>query len=493
MKTFRLYGTLLLSVLLALCVSSCRGDDDEPVAPPPPVDKIEIPSTVDTKPVLSAEGGTATVTFTASKAWTATVLSSDWLTLSSISGNAGLATLTITATVNETPDDRSATIIIKSGTASQSINVTQKQKYALTISSDKFEVNAEGGEISVEVKANIDFTVKTDADWIIQAGTRAMKTTNLTFNVKGNPGTEKREGHITINSGAFSETVTVSQAGASPFLSLTQKEFTLDTEGGDLSVEVESNVDLNISLPKDGWVKQKEIKTVSETEMVYVFTIAKNTAYDERKGEIIFTNDQFKLSEKAAITQKQQDAIIVNKSDFNFSIEGGSFDVEVKSNVEYQVSISSGWVSQTDTRALKTEKLHFEVDANSSSEKRQAVVTLYTDKLKQEITVQQRGVIFVSDLQLNKTSLELYIGDTAQLKATISPSNADNKDLQWYSQNTRVAYVDENGLVTARNEGTTVISVYADNGRIKAECQVTVKKQSFTNGNENFGNEKQEW
>ena len=87
----------------------------------------------------------------------------------------------------------------------------------------------------------------------------------------------------------------------------------------------------------------------------------------------------------------------------------------------------------------------------------------------------------------------MYVGDTAQLKATIVPTNADNKELQWYSQNSWVAYVDENGLVTARNEGTVNIYVQADNGRTNAECQVTVKKQSFTNGNEDFGNEKQEW
>ena len=496
MKTLRLTGTILLSILIAFCISSCGGDDDPttPTPTPTPVaDKIEIPATENTKPVFNTEGGTATVTFTASKAWTAIVANNDWLSISPSSGGAGISTLTITTNANDTPDDRTATITIKGGTASQSINVTQKQKDALTISSDKIEVDSEGGKISVEVKANIDFSVITDVDWITQADTRAMKTTNLVFNVMVNNGTEKREGHITINSGGFSETVAVYQAGASPVLTLATKEFALNTGGGDISIEVKSNVDLIISLPEDGWIKQSGISTISDDEIIYEFIVAENNTYDERKGEIVFSDEKFGLKEKAVVTQKQLDVIIVEKDEFSFSIEGGSFDVKAESNVDYEIAINAGWVSQSNTRALKTDQLHFEVSSNGSSEARQAIITLYADNVKKEIKVQQRGVIFVSDIQLNKTSLELYVGDTAQLKATIVPTNADNKELQWYSQDSWVASVDENGLVTANNEGKVIISVYADNGRTKAECQITVKKQSFTNGNEEFGNEKQEW
>lgn len=493
MRLFRLYGIMLLSMLIAVCLYSCGGDDDEPVAPPPPADKITIPATENTKPVFGTEGGTATLTFTASKAWTATTTNADgWLTISPTSGGAGVATITMTTTANEATDDRIATIALKSGTASQTINVTQKQKDALTISGDKFELDAEGGEIHVEVKANIDFSIKTDVDWITQADTRAMKTSNLTFNIKGNKTIEQREGHITIHSGDFSETLTVSQAAAAPFLSIAEKEFELDTEEGEISVVVKTNVEVKVSLPKGGWIKQSSKSTVSDDEISYVFTVAKNDTYDERKGEIVFSNEQYGLKEKAVVTQKQKDAIIVNKNDFSFSIEGGTIDLEVKSNVDYQIDINAGWISQTTTRGLNTNQLHFVVDANNSSEKREAVITLYAEGIKQEIKVQQRGVVFVSSIELNKTSLELYVGDTAQLTATITPSNADNKTLYWNSQSWDIASVDGYGLVTAWNEGSTIVYVYTDN-RVKAECQVTVKKHTFTNGNESFGNENQDW
>lgn len=497
MRTLRYFGTILLSVLIAFGISSCGGDDDSvDPTPTPVVAKIEIPETENTNPVFATEGGTATVTFSTTQAWTATVIGSDansWLTVTPMIGSAGKATLSITSKENDTTDDRSATITIKCGTVSQNITISQKQKDALTINSNKIEVDAEGGEIQVEVRANIEFSVETDVDWITQADTRAMKATNLSFAIAKNENTAKREGHITITSGALSETITVYQSEFTPIFSLAQKEYTLDVDGGQVNVEVKSNVELKITLPNNDWINQSATEKVSDDETIYVFVISKNDTYDERKAEIVFSNDKYGLEEKVKITQDQLDAIIVNKKDFSFSIEGGSFDVEVKSNVDYGVDINAGWIWYSTTRALNTSQLHFDVEANDTAESRQAIITLYAGDTKQEISVQQRGVIFVSSIKLNKTSLELLEGETAQLTATISPSNADHKELQWYSQNDWIASVDENGLITAINEGTTIIEVYADNWRIKAECQVTVKKQSFTNGNESFGNEKQEW
>ena len=60
----------------------------------------------------------------------------------------------------------------------------------------------------------------------------------------------------------------------------------------------------------------------------------------------------------------------------------------------------------------------------------------------------------VSSVELSTDRLDLKLGDTAQLTATVLPENADNKALTWESSNTDVATVNNKGVVTPQGEGT---------------------------------------
>ena len=82
--------------------------------------------------------------------------------------------------------------------------------------------------------------------------------------------------------------------------------------------------------------------------------------------------------------------------------------------------------------------------------------------------------VAVSSVTLSKTSEELVIGNTLQLAATISPSNATEKNVTWSSSNTTVASVSPTGLVTAKAEGSSNIT--ASCGGKSATCKITVKK-----------------
>ena len=79
-----------------------------------------------------------------------------------------------------------------------------------------------------------------------------------------------------------------------------------------------------------------------------------------------------------------------------------------------------------------------------------------------------------TSVALNKTTLTLDTGKTANLKATVYPSNAANKKCTWSSSNTRVETVDGNGKVTAKQVGTATITVKTANGKT-ASCNVTVQ------------------
>lgn len=87
-----------------------------------------------------------------------------------------------------------------------------------------------------------------------------------------------------------------------------------------------------------------------------------------------------------------------------------------------------------------------------------------------------REPVPATGVTLNQTSLRLNPEDKVQLTATVSPSNADDKTVEWESDNPAVATVDENGLVTAGggNGATAKITAKAKGGSGSAECTVYV-------------------
>ncbi len=90
-----------------------------------------------------------------------------------------------------------------------------------------------------------------------------------------------------------------------------------------------------------------------------------------------------------------------------------------------------------------------------------------------EVTV----VIGVNGVTLNKKGLGLQSGETAELKANVSPESATNKAVTWKSSNTNVATVDSAGIVTAKNGGSCIITVTTVDGEYTATCTVSVNQE----------------
>ena len=79
----------------------------------------------------------------------------------------------------------------------------------------------------------------------------------------------------------------------------------------------------------------------------------------------------------------------------------------------------------------------------------------------------------VTSVRLNKTTLNLEVGKTGKLSATVWPASAADKSITWSSSKTDVASVSSDGTVTAKKAGTAVITATAVNGK-NASCTVTV-------------------
>ena len=80
----------------------------------------------------------------------------------------------------------------------------------------------------------------------------------------------------------------------------------------------------------------------------------------------------------------------------------------------------------------------------------------------------------VASITLNKSAVTIQKGNTITLKATVLPTTALLKDVEWSSTNTDVASVSANGVVTAHKGGTATIIAKTKDGGLTARCHVSV-------------------
>lgn len=89
------------------------------------------------------------------------------------------------------------------------------------------------------------------------------------------------------------------------------------------------------------------------------------------------------------------------------------------------------------------------------------------------------AVVAVTGVSVDPTSKTLNVDETVQLAATVSPTNATNKSVNWSSNDATVATVSSSGLVTAKKSGSATITVASAADSTKtATCAITVAEQT---------------
>lgn len=383
----------VLGLLLMLCQGCSEDKEENPPAPESPSITVESEEDI---PVFDTAGGTLALTFTTTSDWTASVdgAASGWLSVSPASGEAGTHTLSLVTTANDSYDERNASVTITSGSVKKTITVTQKQKDALILTSNKVELEAEGGDFSIELQANVEVTYEIESGaqtWLTPvARSRGLTSSFLAFHAEANEEAEARQAVIKLAGGnGLTEEVTVYQIGTGPALVLSQSEYIVSSAGETIQVELRSNTAYEIEMPGVDWLRENSPRSLST--YTHYFIVDPNETYDARSAVIRFIDRENGIEQTVTVTQMQRDAIVVAQNVYQIGVEGGALNFAVQANVDFTVSTNADWITQVEARGLTERMLCFEVTPNEGEEMREAVITLESGSVKQTIKVQQFG------------------------------------------------------------------------------------------------------
>lgn len=319
------------AILLSYILWSCSDDDkeiDDLNNPNHPTDiTLEI-STIDL--TFEGSGGQKEFTIFCNSDWTITN-NSTWCKTDVTNGNGDKTVIVSTIPYYET-QDQNTNLIIKAGDKTMILTVIQKHGDAIILTKDKFDIPQEGKNITIEVKSNIEYQIIIPSEfqsWIKQAvKSKALETKSFSFTISANEDLDKREGYIIFNGNSLKDTVYVYQAQKNQLI-LTEDTYIIPTAGKDITVELKTNIDYEVTIPDsvNNWISLIQTKTL-RTDKLY-FSITENKTTENRKAIVIIKDKNSNLSDTIFITQ------ITHKGNITGDVELTTME-EVKEFIGYK-------------------------------------------------------------------------------------------------------------------------------------------------------------
>ena len=153
---------------------------------------------------------------------------------------------------------------------------------------------------------------------------------------------------------------------------------------------------------------------------------------------------------------------------------GGTWQLNATVEPEDAENKSVTWESSDETVATVDENgLVTGKSAGSATVTVRTVEGGYTAQCS--VTVEGEETVLPTGVTLSHTTLNMKVGEEAQLIATVQPADATDKSITWESNAPETVSVDSEGLLTAHKAGTAVITARTVNG-FSAFCMVTVEE-----------------
>ncbi len=399
-----------------------------------------------------------------------------WLSVIQVKG-LNRCVLKLSAEKNTGYDERACRVTLSAGGSSTVVSVIQSQKDELIVGKTEYEIGNKGGEIKIPVSTNIRYkcVVLGYADWITVKATqtKGLEDYFLVLSIAPNGEYVDRVGQLMVIGTDKESIITVGQSQRDDMI-VNTTEFEIGSDGGEIKVPVRANVNYECEVLSGGagWINVTKAQTKGLEDYFMVLSVAKNTGYDSRQGQVRI----FGAGKESVVTvsQSQLDEMLVGTTEFEIGSAGGEIKVPVRTNIDYDcVVLDSGsdWlqVYRLQTKGLDDYFLVLSVSGNKDYESRVGQIKVSGAGKESFVTVtqSQKDVLNVAETSYmighEEGEFAVHVGHNVGYSPSVSVS--------WISQVVTKAY-EEDVLMfkVSSNEGTESregeISFISDDGKI---------------------------
>ena len=171
-------------------------------------------------------------------------------------------------------------------------------------------------------------------------------------------------------------------------IELSTKLFNLPSEGGEIEINIKSQVNYTYSIKAD-WIS--DLSSNGSTKK-HKFYVKPNEERTSRKGTIVFSNS--KSSSEATISQVGTDVFLISNNLFELSSEENNIEIEVQSNAgvpRVNIPDDVDWISEITTKSIQTYKRTLLVLAKRELNARSTIIEINSEDglLRDYITISQ--------------------------------------------------------------------------------------------------------
>lgn len=167
------------------------------------------------------------------------------------------------------------------------------------------------------------------------------------------------------------------------------------SEKGEKSISFTTNEDWTLSIAAtpsgDAWCSASTTSGAKGNVNVK-FSVTENTSYDDRSVSVTIKSGT--ASKTFTITQKYAEALLLTTNKYELSQEGGTIEIEVKANIDYEMEIAESakdWITEATTRVLSTYKHSLNIATNEEVEKREGEIYFKSGDKVEIVKVYQAG------------------------------------------------------------------------------------------------------
>ena len=343
-----------------------------------------------TVPEIEAQGGSVEVALKSNGDWTVSS-SAEWLAVTPTSGN-GNATLTLTADAN-TMEPRSAQITASTKDNTAVLTVTQQApRYYINVTPKEIRCDAEGGEYTIQVSSNINWTVSVP-QWITSSVSEGSNDATLTLTISRIEGdfSESRDVEVFIGNLLTRDKVHVVQA-LDPVLGIeispSVLEFVCTGETKTVAITTE-----------DAWTASTTAEWIGldqsegQGDATVSVTLGENPEFVQRQATVAFVTAGGVQTTLIVRQEASPDPhfLEVSPLSFQFGKDGGEAEINIGCDTDWIIGLACDWLSVSQYEGTGNATVSLIAEPNALMEPRTFAFPVKSGDLCFDVSVTQEA------------------------------------------------------------------------------------------------------